>query len=193
MKALGLTPWSPSIAFAAVQLGPLIFYEEIHNCSDRKIFTTMCFGVENCTGRGADFQKLFKGRWWWLRYLSRRLRPLQRALKSLWSHTLLQLVSVPGNFPSEAKGGAFQMKPAQVLSKLWSKRCSEFGIAACAEPGLTTMHTLSAKLLIWDMCSSHATVSSWFCLKTQVTSARCMCVCVCVCTTVSAGNFPVYH
>lgn len=29
MKDLGLTPWSPSIAFAGVQLGPLIFYEEI--------------------------------------------------------------------------------------------------------------------------------------------------------------------
>lgn len=163
-----------------------------HNCSDRKIFTTVYFGIESCTGRGADFQKLFKGSWWWLRYL-RSLRPLQDALKSLWSaHPVAGGLCARVVFPLRPEVLHFrlmQMKAAQVLSKLWSKHCSELGIATCAEPAFQGVHTLSEELFTWDMCSSHATVPAWFWLRTQVTSA----VCVWVRNCASVGNSPVCH
>lgn len=149
MNILGLTSWSTFIAFAVRSWDFLIFCEEIHNCSDRNIFTTVYFGVESCTGRGADFQKLFKGSWWF-----EKLEAPARFIKE-------PLVCTPycrwslyrGNFPSEVGVVHFrlmQVKPAQVLSKLWSKHCSDLGIAACAEPGFKGAHTLSAKLFTWE-------------------------------------------
>lgn len=68
MKTLGLTSWSPSMAFAAVQLGLFfnLLWRNTHITALTEKSLPLCFGIENCTGSGADFQKLFKGRWCWL-------------------------------------------------------------------------------------------------------------------------------
>lgn len=62
MKNLRVASWAPSVAFAALDfdLSPMKKY--LHNCSDRRIFTSMCFDTENGTGRVADFQKSFRVR-----------------------------------------------------------------------------------------------------------------------------------
>lgn len=146
-----------------------------NNCSDRKIFTTVYFGIENCTGRSADFQKLFKGRWRWLRYL-RGVEAFEAPAKRAFSlHTLLQGSLCQGSFPSEARGGRFQADAAETSPG--DPNIAQFGIATCAEPGLTGMPTLSAKLFIWDMCSSHAIVF----LPGFVSKHRWEVLCVCVC------------
>lgn len=152
----------------------------------------MYFGTENCTGRVADFQKSFKGRWWWLcgtlGWVS--LRPLGDALKSLCT-PIAGVLCTGVIFPLRPEVVDFrlmQLKPAQVLSKRQSKHCSAFGIATCAESGLAEIHAFSAKLVILDTCSSCATVSRL--VLAQNTGDKCS---VCVRPRVSIGNLPVYH
>lgn len=90
--------------------------------------------------------------------------------------------------PEVADFRPMQMKPGQVLSKPQSEHCLGFGTATYAECGLTEMHTLSAKLITLDTCSSHARVAHL--VLAQNTGDKCS---VYVDLCISVGNLPVYQ